>query len=56
MELEKIMFAHLVGNFDEVKKLYEQNKNIEAYKLYKTILKDINTSTKETGTLELKSI
>jgi len=52
MELDKKdllmpLFVQLVGNFDDVKKLYADDKPIEAYDLFKQKYKEIESSTRK---------
>jgi len=52
MELDKKdllmpLFVQLVGDFDDVKKLYADDKPIEAYDLLKQKYKEIESSTRK---------
>jgi len=55
MDAKFITFAQIVEDFSDVKKLYQDGKETEAFQLYEDKLKEIKDKTfKDTG--ELRSI
>jgi len=45
MDIEKLIFAMIVEDFDTVKELYSNDKPIEAYEAYKEILLRVHERT-----------
>jgi len=50
--MEKLLFAFLVENFDDVKKLYNQGKYLESFELFKKKLDEINKKISPKGTIK----
>ena len=46
-DLTMPLFINLVGDFDDVKKLYDDGNSIESYKLFKEKYAEIESSTRK---------
>ena len=46
-QLKDLLFAHIVEDFDDVKKLYQDGEAPKAYKLFNEKLKEIKSYTRE---------